>query len=197
MKWIGLTGNMGSGKSAVGEILKNFGYPVVSADLLAREAVKRQGPAWQKLVDCFGEGILSPDGEIDRRALGDTVFSNPKKLKDLEAIVHPRVRELSRDRRQSLESQGHRLAFYDVPLLFEKGLEGEFDFIVLVVSPEAQQIERLRLRDGLTEAQIRSRWSAQWPAEKKTDKVGFVIKNDGDFNYLEAQVRELVRQLGG
>ncbi len=195
MKWVGLTGSIGSGKSSVGEILRRRGYPVVSADALAREAVQKGSPILETIVEEFGAQALSPEGDLDRQTLAELVFSQPKELQKLEALIHPEVRRLSRERRQSLEKQGHEMAFYDVPLLFEKNLAGDFDFVAVVMAPRDQQIERVQRRDGLSFQQIEARLNVQLEDAKKAERADFVLFNDKDFDHLESQVEALVLSL--
>lgn len=191
----GLTGGIGSGKSTVARLLRERGVPVVDADELAREAVAPGSTGLAEVVDAFGPGVLGPDGALDRQKLGDLVFADPAARKRLNAITHPIVRQLSQDRFLALAAQGVELAAYDVPLLFEVGLDAVLKPTVVVASSEAKQIERVRARDGLSEAAARARIAAQLPLDEKRRRADHVLENDGTLAELEQQVDALVQRL--
>jgi dephospho-CoA kinase len=174
----GLTGGLGSGKSTVAARFAARGLPVVDADVLAREAVAPGTPALGEVVAAFGAGLLR-EGALDRKRLAELVFSQPEQLARLEAIIHPRVQQLLRERSLALEAQGEPLMCYEVPLLFEKGLEKNLRPVVLVVVPEALQIVRARERDGSTEQAVRARLAAQWPLSEKQKLADYIIDNSG------------------
>jgi dephospho-CoA kinase len=188
MKWVGLTGGIATGKSTAAKALRARGAAVIDADELAREAVAPGSRGLAELVAEFGPEALGASGELDRRALGNVVFADPSKLKRLEAIVHPRVRAQCRERREALERAGQAIAFYDVPLLFEKGMAGEFDLTVAILcAPDAQKA-RLMARNGLTEAEARARISAQLPIAEKARLATVVLWNDGTIAELERKL---------
>ena len=195
MKWIGLTGGIGSGKSTVAKMLRELGEPVIDADDLAHEVMACGGTAYSDIVKLFGKGILNSAHEIDRKKLGNMVFSDKNLLKNLESIVHPRVRELSQKRRRELESRGFARAFYDVPLLFEKNLQNQFDTSVLVYCSESLQKQRIRERNGLNDEEIDRRLSAQIPIDEKRQRADFVIDNSGSLADLKSEVRKILSQL--
>lgn len=196
MRWIGLTGGIASGKSTVSRILRERGFPVVDADKLARLAVQTGTPGFNEVVRVFGPDVVGPDGELDRKKIGQLVFADPSLLAKLESIVHPRVRELAQAERERLSGEGHEAAFYDVPLLFEKKMQNIFDRVIAVVCDPAVQIERLKVRDGLTQEEAERRLAAQMPIEEKAKLADEVIRNDGTIEDLEKSVDEVLNRLG-
>ncbi|MCC7073971.1 MAG: dephospho-CoA kinase [Deltaproteobacteria bacterium] len=184
MKLIGLTGGIASGKSAVARMLRAAGVPVIDADLLAKEAVAPGTTTFGAVVARFGGGVLAPDGGLDRKALGALVFSDAAARADLNAIVHPAVAALAAERLDALRAQGAPLAVYEVPLLFESGLERVMGATLLVAAPEDLQVQRMATRDGLDEAAARARIAAQLPLEEKRKRATAVIDNDGTLEQL-------------
>jgi dephospho-CoA kinase len=191
----GLTGGIGSGKSTVANLLRQRGVPVVDADELAREAVAPGSIGLAEVVAAFGPGVLDESGSLDRQKLGDLVFSDPQARRRLNAITHPIVRQLSQDRFTALAAQGVELAAYDVPLLFEVGLDAVLKPTVVVASSQANQVARVTARDGLSEAAAHARISAQLPLAEKRRRADHVIENDGSLAELEQQVDALLPKL--
>lgn len=192
MKWVGLTGGIATGKSTVARILRELGIPVVCADELARQVVKSGSEGFAAVVAEFGADILGPDGELDRRKLGAQVFADASLRARLESIVHPLVRAEQSRRREDLARSGASLAFYDVPLLFEKNLEEQFDATVVVLCDEGTQLSRLTSRDHLTIEEAKRRIAAQLPLAEKRRRADHVIDNNGSLEDLRAAVRELL-----
>lgn len=173
----GLTGGIASGKSTVAKRLHARGLPIIDADELARRAVAAESPALRQIRAAFGDSVF--DGErLDRGALAARVFSDAEALATLNRIVHPRVRQLARARIAALEAAGQPLACYEVPLLFESGLDREYRPVVVVTAPEALCLERASRRSGLSESEVRARMKAQWPLETKAALADYVIEND-------------------
>jgi dephospho-CoA kinase len=141
--------------------------------------------------------VIAGDGTVDRRALGKLVFADPEARRRLEAITHPRIRELLRVQARALAEAGHRLAFYEASLLIEAGQHQEFDGLVLVTASEAQQLERAARRDGSTVEAARARLRAQLPVEEKRRFATHVVDNSGDRSSTEGQVDSLLRALRG
>ncbi|OQW47286.1 MAG: hypothetical protein A4S09_15950 [Proteobacteria bacterium SG_bin7] len=195
MKWIGLTGGIGSGKSTVAEILRNNGIDVIDADAVAREVTEKSGPGFGPVVSAFGKEVVNLQGGLDRRRLGEIVFSDKKKLEKLEGILHPLVKERVAKLRTDLEKKGKRFAVYDVPLLFEKNMQGQFSDIIVVSCSVETQVMRSLARGTLEEKEIRSRISAQIPLSQKVKNANYVIANEGTREDLEEQVEELVKKL--
>ncbi|MBK7999477.1 MAG: dephospho-CoA kinase [Verrucomicrobia bacterium] len=165
---IGLTGGIGMGKSTAASLLAEKGIPVVDTDVLAREVVAPGQPALGEILNAFGADVLSSDGTLRREALAAIVFSNDAKRRELEAILHPRIRERWLDFLKRCETEGRAAAFVVIPLLFETGAEKEFDRVVCTSCTPATQMKRLSAR-GWTEEQSRQRLASQWPTQKKID----------------------------
>lgn len=195
MKWIGLTGGISSGKSTATKVLRELGYPVVCADELSREVVASGQDGFREVVKAFGEGVVGPDGELDRKKIAGLVFRDSQQREVLETIIHPRVQARRDQLRDQFERQGHLLGFYDVPLLFEKKLEHEFDAVVLVDCTDAQQLERLINRDHLSEDEARRRISVQMPMAEKRKRADFVVDNSGSRDELPQQIKKMLLKL--
>ncbi|HKY37502.1 MAG TPA: dephospho-CoA kinase [Polyangiaceae bacterium] len=195
LRVFGLTGGIGSGKSTVAALLRERGVPVVDADELAREALAPGTPGLAAVVAAFGPDVLSPDGSLDRKRLGGLVFADPEARKTLSGITHPIVRRLSQERFAALEVLGVRLAGYDVPLLFEVGLDRALRPVVVVAASEATQLERTLERGGLSRDEAQARIAAQLPLAEKRARADHVIDNDGSRAELSAQVDALVERL--
>lgn len=176
---VGLTGGIGSGKSTVGGRLRERGAVVVDADQLARAAVCPGSEALRRVVARFGDGILAPDGQLDRRALGRVVFDDPEARRALEQIIHPEVARLAAQAAEDALASGAPLFVYDVPLLFENDLSGQFDCVVVVYARLETRRRRLLDRDPLSEAELDARIRSQLPLEDKAARADHVIDNDG------------------
>jgi dephospho-CoA kinase len=195
MRVLGLTGGIGSGKSTVAARLAELGARVVDADALAREAVAPGAPALDAIRRRFGDGVLGPDGGLDRRALGRVVFEDPEARRDLEAIVHPRVAELAAARIEAARAEGAPLAVYDVPLLYESGLDRSLPEVCVVWASWPARKARIAARDDLDEDEIEARMRAQMPLEDKRARADHVIDNDGDRAACRRQVDALYATL--
>jgi dephospho-CoA kinase len=189
MRWIGLTGGIASGKSTVSRLLKAKGLPVLDADVLAREAVQVGTDGYTEVIQVFGPEIVLQDRELDRKRIGEIVFSNRSKLTQLENIVHPRVRDLAVLKRKQFEAEGHSLAFYDVPL------EAMFEKVVLVTCTPEVQVQRIVQRDGLTREAALSRLSAQMPLSQKLSLADEVVLNNNGLIELEEAVEALLKRI--
>ena len=185
MRVFGLTGGIGSGKSEVARRLRERGLPVVNADQLARLAVVPGSAGLARVVTAFGSEVLTRSGELDRAQLAQRVFSDRSARRTLDAIVHPIVRELAATHFAELAQQGEPLACYEVPLLYEVGLDTTYTPVVVVSAPAALLRRRLATRDGLTAAQIDARIAAQMPLEEKVRRADYVIENDGSLAELQ------------
>lgn len=185
---LGLTGGIASGKSFVGRRLAFRGIPVIDADILAREAVSPGSEGFAEVARRFPEVIKN--GEIDRPALGKIVFSDPERLSVLEEIVHPRVREsFLRERARHGDAP---LVVYEVPLLFERGIDSDMDRVLVVDVPEALQLERLIKRAGMSSDEARRRISAQIGRGQRLSRADVIIS--GELSEEETD-RELSRIL--
>ena len=187
-----LTGGIGSGKSTVAARFRERGLPVVDADELARAAVAPGSGELAAIAQAFGDGVLGPDGSLDRKALAAIVFNDEAARGRLNAIVHPRVRELAQARFAELARLGEPLACYEVPLLFEVGLADSLRPVVVVTAAESEQVRRVLARDGGTPEQARARIAAQLPLETKASQADFVIENDGSLAATLARADEVL-----
>jgi len=192
---IGVTGNIGSGKSTVCQILAKLGATVIDADRLGHEAYKAYSQTWQELIDAFGKGILRPDQEIDRQKLGQIVFSHPDALARLNQIVHPEAHRMAQERIEGCRLQGAKAIALEVTLLIEAEWTNLVNRVWLVVAPESAVVPRLTRYEGIGESQILARLKSQMPAEEKKKYADEVIYNDGGISQLEAKVTELWRKL--
>lgn len=195
MKVVGLTGGIASGKSFVAEILASSGAVVIDADILARRVVEPGEPAYQAVVRRFGDGILRPDGSLDRKALGRIVFSDGVARRELEAMIHPAVAELCGRRLAEERRKGTRVVFYVVPLLFEAGLESMMDEIWVVSVDEETELARLMKRDGSDREEALRKIAAQMRMEEKVARADVVIDNSGAPEETERAVGEEWKKL--
>ncbi|PVG83670.1 dephospho-CoA kinase [Nocardioides gansuensis] len=190
---VGLTGGVASGKSTVSAILRELGAVVIDADALAREVVATGTPGLARVVEEFGEGLLTPGGELDRPAMGRLVFGDEAARKRLEAIVHPLVFE------RIVELEGaagdHDVVVHDIPLLAESGRADTFDAVIVVDSPREVQVDRMVRDRGWTVEDAESRIAAQASREDRLAVATHVIENTGTLEQLEARVREVYAEL--
>lgn len=193
MTRIALTGGIASGKSTVASMMAELGAVIIDSDVIAREVVEPGTTGLRQIVERFGEGILADDGSLNRATLGAIIFHDAEARADLNAIVHPLVRR----RAEELESQAPdgSLVVQVIPLLVEAGLVEGFDEIVVVDIPEAEQLRRLRARNGYDESEALERIRAQASRAERLAVATYVIDNSGSLNEVRAQVSEVVREL--
>jgi dephospho-CoA kinase len=196
LRFVGLTGGIGAGKSTVAEMLRAAGVPVLDADQLAREVVVPGQPAHAEIAALWPE-VIAADGTIDRKKLGAKVFADPAARVRLEAITHPRIQERALARARELEAAGHRLAFYEASLLVESNRHRDFDGLVVVVADEEQQIARTMARDRSTREHALARLRAQMPPAEKRRAATHVVDNSGDLESTRRQVAALIAALSG
>lgn len=189
MKRIGLTGGIASGKSTVARLLAARGVPVVDADALAREVVAPGTPGLAAIAARWPSVVCA--GELDRKALGAIVFADSAERRALEAITHPLIRAEAARRMAAARDAGHPVVVYEAALLFENDLDRELDATLLVALPPELQVERLRARDGVSEADARARIRSQMPLEQKAARATYVIDNSGDLDALRLRVDEI------
>jgi len=195
MLWVGLSGGIACGKSTVAKILRTRGFAVIDADVIAREVVSQGSAAHAEIAQIFGADSISADGELNRSKVATHVFANRDQLRKLESIIHPLVRAKTEVLKQELMARGVPLAFYDVPLLFEKKMQGLFDRIIVVTSTPELQLSRLMARNHLTEAEAVKRISAQLPLAEKIAGADHVIENSGNTLALELAIDSLLNLL--
>ena len=194
---VGLTGGFGSGKSTVADILAALGLKVISADKLARDVCEPGTPAYDEIVEAFGEELVAEDGGLDRKRLGDIVFADPASLRRLNSIVHPRV--IAREGellKQIEETAKDAIVVLDVPLLIEVERHRLVDFLVVVNAPTEQIFERLKKKfGGLDRASLEARMRQQMPLEEKVKLADFVVDNSGGPEATREQTEKLFRIL--
>ncbi|MCW2570669.1 MAG: coaE [Frankiales bacterium] len=192
---VGLTGGIGSGKSAVSALFVERGAALVDADLNARAVVAKGTPGLAAVVQQFGEDILRADGELDREALGRIVFADPDLLARLNAIVHPLVGEESARQIARAEASGASVLIHDVPLLVENNLQDRYDAVVVVAASPETQVERLTRQRGMSRQDAEARIAAQASLADKVAAATYVISNDGPLEELAPQVDRVWRAL--
>ena len=192
---IGLTGNIGSGKSTVARLLVERGAALVDADALVREATA-DPQVLEEIAEKLGDDLVKR-GELDRAATAARVFADPEAREILNGIIHPWVRRESAARVAALSTRPDppRVILMDIPLLYENGLETGLDAVVVVNAPLDARVARVAARSGLNEAEVRARDGAQLPLEEKVARADFVLENGGDVEELEKRVEALWRDL--
>lgn len=195
MKWIGLTGGIASGKSAAKKLIEGLGYSVIDADEIARRVVDPSHEGFQKVVFSFGSSVVSADGLLNRSALADLVFKSEVLKLKLESILHPLIQIEVQKTKLILSQKGEKICFYDVPLLFEKKMQSQFDATILIWCDLETQKARLRARNGLSEQQITDRLKAQLPMAEKLPLATYCVDNSTTIHNLDLQIRALVAKL--
>jgi len=193
---VGLTGGVATGKSTVAKMFKQCGAVVIDADQLAHEVVKPGKPAWREIVKTFGKTLLNPDRTLNRRELGALVFGNRIKLRQLERIIHPHVaREQARLTKQAAKKDPHAVVIYDVPLLFEAGIDKRADHTIVVTADRDTQIARLKKRNGFSRAEAIRRIRSQMPLAKKIQRADHALNGTVPHPSLRKQVGQLFKSL--
>jgi dephospho-CoA kinase len=186
---VGVTGGIGSGKTTVSSVFADrYAVPVIDADLVAREVVEPGQPGLAELVESFGTGVLDQDGKLDRRQLKGIVFSDPDKRKRLEAILHPKIRQLTAIHLAHINAPYCLLC---IPLLAEGGRHELIRRVLVVDCPELVQLRRVTSRDQLSEQQVRAIMATQASREERLAIADDVVVNDGDSDSLNAAVEKL------
>ena len=191
MKLFGLTGGIGMGKSTSAAILLRRGLPVIDTDVIAREIVEPGQPALAEVAARFGPELIDAGGGLRRSRLAQIVFASPEKLKELEAILHPRIREKWIEAVERWRRESRAAGVVVIPLLFETSAEAQFDAVICTACSAATQHTRL-IERGWTDEQIRQRIAAQWPIEKKTAASNFVVWTEGDLQLHERQLEMIL-----
>lgn len=193
---IGLTGSIGTGKSTIANKFRDLDIPVVDADLIAREVVEPGKDAYQDIVATFGKEILQNDKTLDRKALGNIVFNNEAKRKQLNAIIHPAIRKEMVRQRDEWVRNGKECVVLDIPLLYESGLTHYVDKVIVVyVDPEIQ-LQRIMDRDQSTEEEAKSRINSQIPVSEKAKKADAVIDNNRSKEESYRQLKAILEDWG-
>ncbi|XP_008805755.2 dephospho-CoA kinase isoform X1 [Phoenix dactylifera] len=195
MRIVGLTGGIASGKSTVSNLFKSHGVPVVDADLVAHDVVRKGTGGWKKVVAAFGNDILLENGEIDRARLGQIVFSDSTKRQLLNRLLAPYISSDIFWEVMKLWLKGSKVIVLDIPLLFEAKMDKwTAPIIVVWVDPETQ-VQRLVARDGIPEEQARNKINAQTALDWKKTKADIVINNSGTIEETELQFQEVLNQV--
>ena len=196
MKIIGVTGNIGTGKSTVAGMLKDLGAMHLDADKVGHELLAPQGAAYKEIIATFGRSILKDNGEIERPRLGMIVFQDPSKLEKLNQIMWPRIIELSKQKMAEMVRNGVKVVVYEAAVMFEAGWQTLPDEIWVTSAPEDIVIKRLLATGRFTEQQARDRIRSQMPAAEKAKKADVVVDTNCDFTELRRRVAELWKQRG-
>ncbi|RNF40864.1 dephospho-CoA kinase [Planococcus salinus] len=191
---IGLTGSIASGKSTVSKMLADLGYPIVDADLVARQVVEPGSDTLQQIVSVFGEEVLHENGTLNRPKLGELIFNDPASRKRLNDVIHPAIRKEMIRQRDHYVQQGFDIVIMDIPLLFESKLKHFVDKILVVSVTEENQLQRLMERNGLSEKEARARISSQLPMSLKEEGADAVIYNNGTIEETSHQLRHILEQ---
>lgn len=194
---VAVTGTIGSGKSTVIEMLRNLGAFTISADELAREVTAPDSSGLEAIRRVFGEQVIKDGQTLDRAALGKIVFSSPEQRKRLEAITHPRIRELAAKRfTEALQEHRYPLYVYEIPLLFESGLDrAGFKKIVVVSVEDEIAIDRVASARNCSKDEVRQRLAQQLPREYKAARADYLVDNSGSRDDLQREVVKLFATL--
>jgi dephospho-CoA kinase len=196
MLHVGLTGGIASGKSTVARMLADEGAIVIDLDELTHAVQAPGGTVWTEIVRHFGEGVLKPDGTIDRRRLGEIVFADPERLALLNRLVHPAVFTLWRERLAQIRRESpEAVVLSEIPLLIEAGLKPQVDLVLLVYCSPEGQVRRLMERSGLSRGEADGRLAAQMPITQKPPLVDLVVVNEGDIDQTRERVHGVWQEL--
>ncbi|MDR3294605.1 MAG: dephospho-CoA kinase [Clostridiales Family XIII bacterium] len=195
MKIIGLTGGIGSGKTAASIYIAQKGYPVVDADEISREITAKGAEALNAVAEMFGKDLLLPDGGLDRKGLAAIVFSDEGKRRQLNALLHGRIGAKINETLAHLRETGAKTVFVSAPLLLETGMQDGLDAVWLLDAPETLRLDRVRQRDGATAEEIQRRMAAQMPEAEKRALADAVIDNSGDPAALYRRIDALLDAL--
>lgn len=195
MKVIGLTGGIGSGKSTVARSLQEHGFPIVDADLIAREIVEPGQPALAELTKEFGADILNTDGSLDRGLLASRAFENKETTQRLNNITHPRINQRTQELFDEARENGAEAVIYDMPLLIDKGLHKDMDATIVVHAAEHVRLERLTTKRGLDVDDVRRRINAQIDDETRKQHADILLDNNGTEEDLTQQIAQAVDKI--
>ena len=191
MKVIGLTGGIGSGKSTVSQFLAELGAVIIDADKVGHEAFKPDTKLWREVVAAFGKQILTPNGDIDRKKLGEIVFGNSESLSRLNQIMHPRIYDMVKAQIKDYRRQGMGVVVLEAPLLVEAGWASLVDEVWVTVASEPTVLSRIKERTGLSEPEALARIQSQLSSAERVRHADVVINTDCDLDELRARVEKL------
>ena len=195
MKVIGLTGGIGSGKSAVSQCLAELGAVILDADKVGHEAFKPDTEAWREVVATFGRQVLTHSGEVDRKKLGEIVFNNSEALSRLNQIMHPRMYDMMKAQIEEYRRQGVDVVVIEAAVLIEANWTPLVDEVWVTVASEAKVLERIKKQRGLDEEQVLARIRSQLSMEERISHADVVINNDGELDEVKAKLKELWARL--
>lgn len=192
----GLTGGIATGKSTVSSFLKEAGAIIIDADIIAKETVIKNSPAWHDIVKAFGKEVLLADGEINRTYLGDIIFKDHRKKEVLNKIVHPYVsKKMFEMVEETGQSSPDSVVILDIPLLIESGTYKKFEDVILVYIPEKIQLKRLMARDSISETDAMFKIRSQMPIEEKKQHATIVIDNSQSIETTRQKAMEVFNYL--
>ncbi|SES02727.1 dephospho-CoA kinase [Salisediminibacterium halotolerans] len=190
---LGLTGGIASGKSTVGNMMKEYGIPVIDADEISRAVVAPGEETLEQIKTHFGQRVIHSDGTLNREELGTIVFSRPEERETLNELIHPAVRKRMQDMAEAKKQAGYQLIVLDIPLLVENSLFYLVDETVVVYAPREIQRKRLMARNGYSEEEADQRLAAQMPIDEKRSYADHIIDNSGSLAETKSQVEQLIR----
>ena len=191
MLTIGLTGGIGTGKSSVTAILRDLGAAFIDADQVGWEAYRKDSTGFDAIILAFGDGVVADDGEIDRKALGQIVFSDSNRMSELTGIVWPLIGESVKGQLNRNREQGAAVTVVEAAVLFEAQWESMFDEVWVVTTPREAVESRLTERDGISATEIEARISSQMMEEERVQRGDAIINNDGDLKNLRSMVENM------
>jgi dephospho-CoA kinase len=195
MKIIGLTGGIATGKSTVAEMFRNANIPLIDTDVIAKEVLNKGSVGYLEVVDYFTEDILHTDKEINRKKLGRIIFTNSKKLKKLNSIVHPKVKDFVLTEIEKNRQMNKELVIIDVPLLYESGFDSLVDEVIVVYVDQELQVQRLMDREQITKEYAMMKIKAQLPLEEKVKKATYVIDNSSSILDTKKQFTKILAEI--
>lgn len=190
---IGLTGGIASGKSTVAKMISNYHIPIVDADKIARQVVEPGEPVFCQIIETFGEDLILPDGNLNRKKLGDMIFNNKEKRETLNQMIHPKIGETMMRKVKQYEESHQKSVVLDIPLLFESKLTHLVDKILLVYVNDDLQTKRLMERNHLTLEEAKSRITSQLPLFQKKAMSDYIIDNSGSREETQKQVHDVLK----
>ena len=197
MKIIGLTGNSGSGKTTACEFFKSAGFEIIDCDKLAREVVQKGQPCLLELCAFFGTDILNEDGTLNRKKLAEIAFADKELTQKLNEITHKYIIQRVNSLIENYKTQNETAVIIDAPVLYESGLDKICDFVVAVTADEDIRIERLALRDSITQDQAKQRFKHQKTAQFYKQNADFVITNNDNKEILKQNIDHILIKLKG
>ena len=193
---VGLTGGIASGKSTMADMFKKEGAYIIDIDMISRDVVKPGKPAWQDVIHIFGKEVLNEDQTLNRKKVGDIVFSDAEKRKKLEEIIHPKITaETLKKINEIAKKDNQAIVIIDIPLLIETDKQDTVNKVVLVYTSPQGQIERLVKRDGLSLEDAHKRLTSQMPIENKKKYAHYIINNEEPLKEIQKRVKEIFREL--